>query len=132
VPIDCELHWMPTVLNAGTQDALLNARAAALQQAGHAVVRVVNEIDLIDACKRTRFHVAVIGQCVATMPKHRILTVVREHCPKALVLELYTAREGQSPKGADEWLQVSSDSVAEELVERVTALAQRRPRRRRA
>ena len=123
---------MLNVLNTGTDKTLAEARAAALQQAGHVVVTATNEIDLLDACKRTRFDVVVIGQGLATMPKHHVLSLVQKHCPKALVLELYTARSAEVLKNADDWLQVPDDSVDGELVERVTALSQRRLRPRRA
>lgn len=117
---------MSNVLNTGTDKTLTEARAAALQQHGHTVVTVNNEVDFLDACKRTRFDVVIIGQALATIPKHRVLSLARKHCPKALVLELYTAREGQVLKTADDWLQVAADSVGGEVVERVTALSQRR------
>jgi DNA-binding response OmpR family regulator len=121
-----------SVLNTGTDKTLTEACAAAMQQAGHAVVTVTNEIDLLDACKRTRFDVAVIGQALSGMPKLRVLSLVRTHCRKALVLELYTAREGKVLRDADDWLEVRADTVGDELVERVTALSQRRSGRRRA
>jgi DNA-binding response OmpR family regulator len=121
---------LPNVLNTGSDKTLTEARAAALQQAGHAVVTVTNEIDLLHACKRTRFDVAVIGQALSTMPKHRVLSLVRTHCRKALILELYTAREGKTLRDADDWLEVPADGVGDEFVERVTALSQRRSRRR--
>jgi DNA-binding response OmpR family regulator len=120
------------VLNTGTDNTLIQARAAALKQSGHAVVSVTNEIDLLDACKRTRFDVAVIGQALSAMPKQRVLSLVRTHCQKVLILELYTAREGKILRDADDWLEVPAEIVGDELVERVTALSQRHPGRRRA
>lgn len=121
-----------SVLNTGTDKTLADARAVALQQAGHAVVTVTNEIDLLDTCKRSRFGVAVIGQGLATMPKHHVLLLLREHCPRALVLELYTAVARNILGNADDWLEVPADTVGDEFVERVTTLAQRRSGRRRA
>jgi hypothetical protein len=48
--------------------------------------------------------------------------LVREHCPGAKLLELYSVSKGRALDDADSWLEVPAD-VPQHLAELVTTLA---------
>ena len=55
--------------------------------------------------------------------KHRIASLVRQHCPDAKILELYQQYEGKVLTDADSWLPFPVDGP-KELADRVNELAQ--------
>jgi len=110
------------VLCTGTDDSLIASRKLILERAGHKVVTATEEREVITACAANRFDVAVIGQTVSPNQKRRILFLVREHCPPAKVLELFSPHRGKDLGSADDWLEVPA-SVPSELAERVSAIA---------
>ena len=57
--------------------------------------------------------------------KRRIVHLVRERCPSAKVLELFTVASGKVLDDADDWLQVPT-GVPPELADRVNALAKKK------
>jgi hypothetical protein len=113
---------MALVLCSGANQALLKTRRYILEAAGHTVVTVTDESALLAACKKHSFDVAVVGQSTAPKVKHRIASLVREHCPNAKVLELYEPHLGRELKDADSWLATPTD-VPRDLADRVTELA---------
>lgn len=110
------------VLCTGVDRALLTTRKLLLQRGGHTVVTASNARELTDACARQEVDVVVIGQTVAPSEKRRIASLVRERCPGAKVLELYSPHLGKLVPDADEWLVVPTE-VPPELAQRVTELA---------
>jgi hypothetical protein len=96
-----------------------------LESAGHRVTAVLSEPELIRACAHDRFDIAVIGQGVTPNEKYHVLKLVREHSPRAKVLELYTPTTGKVLEDADDWLEVPAN-IPLELAERVSALAAKR------
>lgn len=113
---------MALVLCTGINDTLIATRKLLLERAGHKVVTATGEPELIAACIANKFDVAVIGQTVSANQKHRVLLLIREHCPPAKVLELFSPNKGQDLADADDWLEVPA-SVPSDLAERVSALA---------
>src|SRR5689334_2251545 len=99
-------------------------RAFLLQRAGHTVIPVLSEPELIGACEEYKFHVAVIGQAISTRQKQRVFDLIRQHCPSVKVLELYSPATGEVLAEADDWLAVPAD-VPQDLARRVSALAER-------
>ena len=116
---------MALVLCTGADKALLKTRRYILEEAGHTVVTVTDEISLRAACAKNRFDVAVIGQSTGPRMKPRIYDLVREYCPNAKVLELYSPHLGRVIDDADSWLPTPTD-VPKELADRVTQLADHR------
>src|SRR5579859_3193743 len=113
---------MALVLCTGADKALLQTRRFILEAAGHTVVTVTDEKSLLAACETQAFDVAVIGQSTAPRMKHRIVGLVREHCPDAKVLELYEPHIGRELSDADAWLATPAD-VPRDLADRVNELA---------
>jgi len=113
---------MAVVLCTGADPALMKTRKLLLEQAGHQVFTAINESSLQSACAARNFDVIVIGQTVSRQGKTQLLNLVREHCPKARVLELYSVSTGKVLDAADAWLEVPADIPAE-LSTKVTALA---------
>ena len=93
------------VLCTGTDRTLMQTRAMILERAGHTVVPATNEPQLIDACSKVSFDVAVIGQSVPELEKSRVLRLIREYCPKTKVLELFIPSQGKKLADADDWLE---------------------------
>jgi len=120
---------MALVLCAGTDDALQSSRVLLLEHAGHTVVPVTGEdqliAQLIAACERQQFDVVVIGQRITGNEKQRALRLVKEHCPKVKVLELVEYGKGKVLAGADDWLEVPA-TAPPELAHRVSLLAANR------
>jgi hypothetical protein len=113
---------MALVLCTGIDKALLDSRRLILEHAGHIVVSATDEQTLTNACQKHSFDVAVIGQTVSANMKHRIASLVKQHCPDAKILELYPLYAGKTLKDADSWLAVPAD-VPKELADRVNELA---------
>src|SRR5207247_1157926 len=111
---------MPRVLCTGAEPALMRTRQLLLENAGHTVVAAMDEESLIAACEQNAFEVVLIGQMLSVPSKMRILVLVRQHCPSARVLELYTRTTGRILKDADSWLEVPVD-VPRELAEHVSS-----------
>lgn len=113
---------MALVLCTGVEPSLIRTRQLILERAGHTVVPVLEETDLALVCKQHSFEVAVVGQTPSAKTKRRIAHLIRECCPGAKLLELYTLSSGKILEDADSWLEVLAD-VPQELADRVQTLA---------
>jgi CheY-like chemotaxis protein len=113
---------MALVLCTGVDKALLQSRQLILERAGHTVVSVTDEQTLTAVCQKHSFDVAVIGQAVSSNMKHRIASLVRQHCPDAKILELHPLYSEKVLAYADSWLSVPVD-VPNDLADRVNELA---------
>ena len=113
---------MAFVLCTGTNRTLMQTRAMILERAGHTVIPATEERELVDACSNLTFDVAVIGHSVPPFEKTRVLRLIRQHCPNAKVLELYTAAHGRKLSDADDWLEGPIPHPTD-LIERVARLA---------
>ena len=122
---------MALVLCTGSDVSLISTRKSILEQAGHTVVTATGEPELLAACSENKFDVAVIGQGVPANEKFHILRLVREQCPSAKVLELFSSDSARILNSADDWLEVSSHASGE-LATRVSDLASKQPKLRRA
>jgi CheY-like chemotaxis protein len=109
------------VLCAGSDDTLMATRKLILEQAGHKVVAVRGEPELIKACAEHQFDVTVIGQNIPGNEKRRILSLIRAHCPAAKVLELFSPASGKVLGNAHAWLEVPA-TVPTDLSETVSML----------
>jgi hypothetical protein len=112
---------MATVLCTGADRTLIETRALILRRAGHTVMPVMGEPELIAACQENRFDVAVIGQAISNVQKQHVFDLVRQYCPTAKVLELYSPVRGAVLRGEDGWLEVPAQ-VPTDLAERVEKL----------
>ena len=113
---------MALVLCTGVDPVLIETRRLVLEKAGHRVVTAMDTVEIIKACQKHKFEVAVIGQAITRQVKRHVMAVVRKHAPTAKVLELHRFPTGKVLEDADAWLEVPVD-VPQELAERVTALA---------
>ena len=113
---------MAVVLCAGSDRTLMQTRAMILESGGHTVITAAGERELVDACSKTTFDVAVIGQAVSPLEKQRALGLIRQYCPKAKVLELFIPATGKMLRDADDWLEAPVNPP-HDLVERVSTLA---------
>lgn len=118
---------MALVLCTGVDVALLQTRKLILEQAGHKVVSAMTEPEVVAACRLHPIDVAIVGQTVPAREKPRVLGLVREHCPKAKILELHPANQPRVLKTADDWLAVPTDAPPA-LAECVAALANEKKR----
>jgi hypothetical protein len=84
-------------------------------------VPVTGEPDLVAACHEKPFDVAVIGQTISDAQKRRVFDLIRQHCPSAKVLELYSPVRGLVLPGADGWLEVPAQ-VPTDLAQHVEEL----------
>jgi hypothetical protein len=108
------MHWLdPSVVRTGQ---------LILERAGHVVVSVLDEASLIDACRLSKFEVAVVEQTTSAKIKRGIASLIRDCCHDAKLLELYTISSGKILDDADSWLEVLAD-LPQELAARVEALA---------
>jgi len=110
------------VLCTGVDEILIRTRQLLLEGAGHKVIPATGQLQLIRACEENHFDVAVVGQVITKPEKQRILSLIREHCPEARVLELFTPSTGRWLPDADDWLEVPGQ-IPSEFVERVSMLA---------
>lgn len=113
---------MALVLCTGVDQVLLRTRALILEHAGHHVVSVGSEPEVIAACKQHRFDVAVLGQGMTARQKQQIFEIVRKACGGVRVLELF--QRTKSVAQADAWLEVPAD-VPEALADIVSTLAKK-------
>jgi hypothetical protein len=114
---------MALVLCTGVDPSVVRTRHLILERAGHKVVSAMDEATLSAVCQQNKFDVAVVGQTVSAKTKHRIAGLIREHCPAAKLLELYTVSTGKVLEDADSWLEVLAD-LPQELATRVEALVE--------
>jgi hypothetical protein len=118
---------MAVVLCTGVNRSLIMTRVMLLESAGHRVTPAMGVHEVVAACAKQRFDVAVIGQAITPAEKIRILHLVRENCPGAMILELYrTVDGGKVLRDADDWLEVPVD-VPSDLPQKVEALAASNP-----
>lgn len=113
---------MARVLCSDIDQALVKTRTQILEEAGHQVIAAMNQREVTAACKACRFDVAVIGQVCPPATKLAFFSRIRELCPSAKVLELYSAIEGPSLERADGWLPAPVHAP-QELTEEVAQLA---------
>jgi len=64
---------------------------------------VKGEQEFVAACQEHQFEVAVIGQGVPKNEKHRVLRLVKQHCPEAKVLELVADGAGRVLSGPNDF-----------------------------
>ena len=116
--------FVALVLCTGIEQSLLRTRKLILEKAGHTVVPATDQRDVVDACGKHQFDVAVIGQTVSSKSKRALSSLIRQKCPSAKILELYQANHGPAlPDGeADAWLEVPTD-VPQDLATHVSNLA---------
>jgi CheY-like chemotaxis protein len=114
--------FMALVLCTGVDKAVVETRKLILEAAGHTVVTAMDEMSLVEVCKKHSFNIAVVGQMISRKMKHRIATVIKQYCPDVKILELYPPYTGKILDYADSWLVVPAD-IPEELTDRVNELA---------
>ena len=115
---------MALVLCTGVDKVLLETRKLILEAAGHTVITVMDETSLLSACKKHSFDIAVVGQTVSQKMKHRVATLIKQHCPVVKILELYPPYTGKALDYADMWLLTPAD-VPHDLADRVNELAEK-------
>jgi CheY-like chemotaxis protein len=115
-------RFMALVLCTGVDKAVLETRKLILQAAGHTVVTTMDEISLLDACKKHSFDIAVVGHVISRKMKRRVAMLIKQHCSDVKLLELYPPYTGAILDDADSWLMVPAD-IPEELTDRVNELA---------
>lgn len=113
---------MALVLCTGVDPVLMKTRQLILEAAGHTVIPAVDERKVKAVCSLHKFDVAVIGQTLAPKMKVHVLELVREHCPTAKILELYSVNESKALEDVDAWLAMPTGRP-EELLDAVNALA---------
>src|SRR5689334_9567396 len=113
---------MAMVLCTGWDKSLLDTRALILKTAGHEVHQARTQKEVVSACEAYQFEVAVIGQSLSNRMKLVVASVVKEHCRKVKILELYHPHEGRALETADAWLEVPAD-IPEHLAQKVGDLA---------
>jgi DNA-binding response OmpR family regulator len=116
---------MALVLCTGVNPQLMKTRKLLLEQAGHKVITASDERTVDNACQKHTFDVAVIGQDISRRIKPLLLNLIRELCDTTRVLELYSSSIGRILDGADDWLEVPTDSPAD-LAAKVGVLARRK------
>jgi CheY-like chemotaxis protein len=114
--------FMALVLCTGVDKAVVETRKLILEAAGHTVVTAMDEMSLVEVCKKHSFNIAVVGQMISRKMKHRIATVIKQYCPDVKILELYPSYTDKILDYADSWLVVPAD-IPEELTDRVNELA---------
>jgi hypothetical protein len=113
---------MAMVLCTGADRILSETRALILRRAGHTAISAVGEQELIEACSRHSFDVAVIGQAMPTSEKRYVFRLVRQHCTSAKILEVYAPHLGRVLEDADDWLEDPA-RVPSDLAAHVAGLA---------
>jgi hypothetical protein len=117
------------VLCSGVDKSVLETRRLILEKAGHTVVTVMDEMTLLNACKKHSFDVAVVGQTLSPKIKPLVAMLIKQHCPDVKILELYSPHAGKMLEDADSWLVVPAD-VPQELAQRVNELASKKNHKR--
>lgn len=113
---------MALVLCTGLDPSVVRTRQLILERAGHVVVSVLDEASLSAVCRENKFAVAVVGQAMSAVNTRRVAEFIRQSCPGAKVLELYSVASGRIIEDADSWLEVLTD-LPQDLETRVTELA---------
>jgi CheY-like chemotaxis protein len=118
---------MALVLCTGKNPVLIQTRKLILERAGHSVVCCNDEQQLVAACEKHAFDVAVIGQTVSRKDKRHMALLIRQSCPSIKILELYVPYEGKMVEDADSWMEAPLEAP-DDLAVRVTELANDPPR----
>jgi CheY-like chemotaxis protein len=118
---------MALVLCTGKNPVLIQTRKLILERAGHSVVCCNDEQQLVAACEKHAFDVAVIGQAASRKDKRHMALLIRQSCPSIKILELYVPYEGKMVEDADSWMEAPLE-VPDDLAVRVTELANDPPR----
>lgn len=113
---------MSIVLNTGIYPPLMETRRLVLENAGHNVVTAAEDQELIEACHKYCFEVAVIGQSASPRHKQHLFSIIRRECASAKILELVTPDTGKTLGAADSWLDIPG-SAPDALARRVSELA---------
>lgn len=121
---------MALVLCTGADATLTQTRQLILEAAGHRAVPALDENQIREACGRHKFQVVVIGQSCSDRLKRELARIIRDCCPSAKVLEVYTPGCETVLRDADDWLE--SPAMPNELALRVAVLAGEREDRRAA
>jgi len=119
---------MALVLCTGSDLALTETRKLILERAGHTVITVMEDKEIVAACRGNTFDVAVIGQIGACNIKCHVFELIRHNCCSARILELFTAQEGPVLAEADSWLEVPANPPSD-LADKVCELANRKDKR---
>jgi CheY-like chemotaxis protein len=117
---------MALVLCTGSDPVVMKTRQLLLEQAGHTVIVASNDSQVEKACKSHPFDLAIIDQNVSPAVKQRFFLLLRKHCASTRILELNRPFNDRTLEKADAWLVMPSETP-EELLELVTALAQKEP-----
>jgi DNA-binding response OmpR family regulator len=117
---------MALVLCTGSDPVVMKTRQLLLEHAGHMVTVASNDSQVEKACKSHQFDVAIIDQNVSPAVKQRFFLLLRKHCATTRILELLRPFNDRALEKADASLVMPSEAP-EQLVELVTALAQREP-----
>ena len=112
---------MALVLCTGAHPTLTQTRQLILEAAGHTVVPAFDENQIKEACRKHNFGVIVIGQSGTAKLKREWREIIRNYCPSAKILEVYTPGTGSVLKDVDDWLE--SPAMPQELAARVSTLA---------
>lgn len=113
---------MSLVLCTGTNAALTESRKLILEQDSHTVITASDKAAVAEACERSPFEIAVIGQAASPQEKRRIAATIREYSPRTKILELYAIHEGRLLPEADSWLEVPT-KAPNDLAMRVSELS---------
>ena len=113
---------MSLVLNTGAYPPLMETRRLVLENAGHSVVTVTADQELVEACHKYCFEVVVIGQSASPRLKQHLFSLIRRECASAKILELVTPDTGKTLGTADAWLEIPA-SAPDALARRVSELA---------
>lgn len=111
---------MATILCAGVHEGLVHTRRLILEGAGHVVVTAMSSPEIITACQKFKFNVAVIGHSSDPNTKREWATLVQKHCPSTKILEIVLPHHDPSISSADAWLE--APAIPEQLAERVKEL----------
>jgi hypothetical protein len=113
---------MSLVLNTGVYPPLMETRRLVLENAGHSVITAVEDQELVEACHKYPFEVAVIGQSASPRLKQHLFSIIRRECTSAKILELVASDTGKTLGTADGWLEIPA-SAPDALAKRVSELA---------
>ena len=88
---------MANVLLIGLDDDALTERVIALRRAGHVISEAKDLRQVMTAISGIEFDVVVIGDSLPAMEKLRVGDIVRRHCARTKILELYASKEPELP-----------------------------------